>query len=308
MSQRNVGLDTRIDAKDLDLHSGQHYFFTVTAYNRAGLHTVVSSDGFIVDIDGPVTGVVYNTDRNRNIAVQSETSTYDLSWHGFVDPESGVKGYYVALFEDSKRETIINAFTYVDIQTSVKLTNLSLEHGKKYYGAVKAINTGELPSNTVVSKAKLIDTTPPTAYTCEKLHQIYQTNTYVSKRRRFDFETDFTKDTVYIFSGSADEHDTKPVINFKLASTISVVLAIEPSHEGRSGFSYHFKSNIEGTHNVSIETESEDHLNLTLLLQECKLLEQPQSEPGLIVTQLSPDTFKARFMVTDRESGIKSVS
>ena len=157
MSQRNVGLQTRIDVTDLNLFAGQHYYFTVTAYNRAGLHTVLSSDGFIVDLDGPAAGVVYNTDRNRNLAVQSDTSTFHLTWHGFIDLESGVKGYYVALFEDSESDTIVHEFTYVDIKTTVTLTNLTLKHGKRYYGALRAINTGELSSDNVVSKAKLID-------------------------------------------------------------------------------------------------------------------------------------------------------
>ena len=308
ISQRNVELQTRIDLTDLILLAGQHYYFTVTAYNRAGLHTVTSSDGFIVDLDGPVAGVVYNTNRNRNLAVQSDTSTFDLTWHGFIDPESGVKGYYVALFEDSESDTIVHEFTYVDIKTTVTLTNLTLEHGKRYYGAIRAINTGELSSDNVVSKSKLIDTTPPTAYTCADLFQIYETNTFVSKLRSLNFQVDFKKDTMYLFTGSLDERDTNPMIKLQIEQSISVVLPLESSHDGRLSFSYHFKSTFEGLHNVMMTTVSPENLNLTVLLQECGISEKPSAEEGLVVTQLSPDTFKARLMVIDQESGIKSVS
>ena len=307
-SQRNVGLMTRFGATNLTLVAGQHYYVTVIAYNQAGLRTVISSDGFIVDLDGPIFGVVYNTNRNRNLAVQSATSTFDLTWHGFIDLESGVKGYYVALFEESEVETMIKDFTYVSIQTSVTLTNLTLVHGKRYYGVVKAINTGDLPSDNVISKSKLVDTTPPAPYICGDLFQIYKIDTYVSKFQNVFFPAEFEIDTLYIFSGNLDESHTNPTVKVQVGQSISTVLPVKRSHDGRLSFSYSFQSSVEGVHNVTFATESMVKLNFTVTLQKCSVSEELQADDGLVVTQLSSDTFKTSLRVMDRESGIKSVS
>ncbi len=45
---------------NLSLENGQRYFASVRAYNKAGLHTTISSDGFIVDTESPRPGVAYD--------------------------------------------------------------------------------------------------------------------------------------------------------------------------------------------------------------------------------------------------------
>ena len=286
--------------------AGQHYFFTVIAYNNIGLRTILSSDGFIVDLTGPVAGVVYNTDRNRNYAIQAATSTFNITWHGFMDLETGVKGYYVALFEDSEIETIVYNFTYVSIQTSVTLTNLSLIHGKRYYGAVKAINTGDILSDIVVSESKLIDTTPPEAHTCKMFSLVYEDPTQISKSSQLAFSADFEVDKFYIFSGNIDGSAENPQIQLHLGQSISTQLPIYESHDGRLSLNYRFLSNIEGVHNITLVTESLDPFNYTAQLQKCSVSDL--TEEGLIVTQVSSDSFKASFSVMDKESGIRNVS
>ena len=137
----------------------------------------------------------------------------------------------------------------------------------------------------------------------------------MSKLRNFNFEANFKKDTMYLFSGSLDEIDTNPLIKLHIEQSISVVLPLEPSHNGRLSFSYHFKSIFEGVHNVTMSTISLEKLNLTntssrmrcFRTDECGVSEQTSIEQGLTVTQLSPNTFKARLMVIDQDSGIKSV-
>ena len=46
--------------RHLNLSPGQRYFCSVRAYNRAGLHSTQSSDGFIVDNIPPSSGLVYD--------------------------------------------------------------------------------------------------------------------------------------------------------------------------------------------------------------------------------------------------------
>ena len=306
--QINVGLSTRFSATNLTLIAAQHYYFTVIAYNDVGLRTVLSSDGFIVDLDGPNTGMVYNTDRNRNYALQSATSTFDLTWHGFIDLESGVKGYYVALFEDTEVDTVVQEFTYVSIQTSVKLTNLSLMHGKRYFGAVKAINTGDIFSDIVISESKLIDATPPLAYTCAVLSPIYESVTQISKSTSLMFSANFEDEILYVFSGRLDRSDVNPQLQLQLGQTIGTLLPIEESHDGGLRFSYSFQSSVVGIHNVTFVTESLDKINFTVALHKCNLSDVSNTDEGLVVTQLSSGSFKISFRVMDRESGIKGVS
>ena len=43
---------------DLDLQSGYRYYCNVRAFNKAGLHTLRSSDGFVIDTRKPDTGLV----------------------------------------------------------------------------------------------------------------------------------------------------------------------------------------------------------------------------------------------------------
>lgn len=304
--QRNVGLSTRFEGTELNLTAGQHYYFTVIAYNDAGLRTVLSSDGFIVDLDGPIAGIVYNTDRNKDNSVQSETDSFDISWHGFIDHESGVKGYYVALYEEADVSLIIQNFTYLFLKTSVKLTNLSLEHGKQYFGAVKAINTGGLPSNIVVSKSKLIDTTPPVAYTCENLSLIYEIETDTSDYNRVIFPADFETESVYVISGRLVGNVPDLQIELLLGQSVGTILPAEQTHDGSIRFTFSFEPGITGSHNVTLILGSSTTVNLTVTLHKCSVTDTAISDE-FDVTQISSDTFKARLRVMDPESGIKTV-
>ena len=78
--------------------------------------------------------------RYTNDAVQSATDTFELPWHGFLDHDTRIKACYIAIYEDLVDQDIIKDFINVNLQTSIKITNLNLEHSKKYFGAVKAVD------------------------------------------------------------------------------------------------------------------------------------------------------------------------
>lgn len=59
-------LNVIFTAIGLALPGGQKFYFTVTAVNNVGVLTIDVSDGFYVDLDNPIAGVVYNTDKQRN--------------------------------------------------------------------------------------------------------------------------------------------------------------------------------------------------------------------------------------------------
>ena len=44
----------------LNLQSGQRYYSNVRGFNKAGLHTLKSSDGFVIDTQRPMPGLVFD--------------------------------------------------------------------------------------------------------------------------------------------------------------------------------------------------------------------------------------------------------
>ena len=46
--------------ESISLATGVKYYSIVRAYNRAGLYTTASSDGFLVDISPPIAGMVWD--------------------------------------------------------------------------------------------------------------------------------------------------------------------------------------------------------------------------------------------------------
>ena len=49
---------TFISLSASQLSPGVRFYAVVQAYNSAGLHTTETSDGFIVDVEPPLTGIV----------------------------------------------------------------------------------------------------------------------------------------------------------------------------------------------------------------------------------------------------------
>ena len=52
--------DSTIHFGSLNLHSGQRYYSNIRAFNKAGLHILRSSDGFVVDLRRPDSGLVFD--------------------------------------------------------------------------------------------------------------------------------------------------------------------------------------------------------------------------------------------------------
>ena len=308
ISSRNVELNTTFAASGLSLSSGHHYYFTVTAYNNAGLHTTKSSDGFVVDLDRPIAGVVYNTDRYQNNAAQTAIDSFQLSWHGFLDHDSGIKAYYVAVVEDSENQTVVKDFTDVNMRTSLMLTNLNLTHGKRYYGAVKAIDAANYESDVIFSKSKLIDATAPSAYICNDTYVLYEMQVETSKSETMQFPASFDKGALYSITGKLDIDDQYTRIKLIVAETIRTYLPFGRSHDGTLQFHFTFYSSFEGIYNVSLEIISLAFFSAHISLSKCEysLTKEPQN--AVIVTQFSPNSFKASIKVIDPESNVKRVS
>lgn len=77
--------------EDAGMLSGHRYYAVVVAINGAGLQTVASSDGFVVDVTPPSAGVVYDGPRPGMDYDCQDASTVigiSASWGGFEDKQS----------------------------------------------------------------------------------------------------------------------------------------------------------------------------------------------------------------------------
>lgn len=300
-------MNTRFQATNLSLSHGQRYYFTVTAYNNAGLHTTEISDGFIVDTDTPVAGVVYNTARYRNYPVQSATDIFEVSWHGFLDHDSGIKSYFLALLEESDNQTFIRNFTRCILQTSVKLTGLNLEHGRKYYGAVKAIDAVMHESDIIYSTPKLIDKTPPTTYICTETAMIYEIQSNSSDAPQLTLTNEFLAHTLYTINGTIGNAAQHQYIQFRLAHKIRKYLPLQRSHGGTFQFDFNFYSDFEGIYDVTLEMDFPTSHILDVFLFSCNVSVAPNFSDAIDVKQISQNLFKISLKVIEPDSGVKSV-
>ena len=304
----NVGLDTQFTAVELNLTHSCRYYFTVTAYNNIGLHTTSSSDGFIVDMDEPVTGVVYNTGRYRNTAVQSSTTQFELSWQGFLDHHSGIKAYFTALIEDSINKTSIVQYTNCGLKTSVTFSNLTLKHGRKYFGAVKAIDAANHESSLVFSELKLVDVTPPSAFTCTNSSNIYSMSNNTTNSSVRVISVQFEVNSLYKISGSVGNSDQIPYITILVSEKEGRYFPSEVLHDGHVQFNFNTLSDLTSIHNISINVDPSFISLMELTVNKCRPLLTNESDFALTIEQITPNIFKTSLNVADYESSIKRVS
>jgi hypothetical protein len=165
MEYTEVGLDTRVSKSlsdsDIEQEPGVRYYVTVRATSLSGRTSNKSSNGFIVDKTAPTEGVV--TVAHKILNQTANEVDYTVTWDGFKDLESGIRGYEFCLgyIKDVCSTAPTNAglilqgtvqhFTPADLSTPL-------------YGIVIATNKAGLKT-TVSSDAIKIDFTPPIAGT-----------------------------------------------------------------------------------------------------------------------------------------------
>ena len=308
MVNTNVKLNTTFEATRLQLLPGHKYYFTVTAYNNVGLHTTISSDGFIVDQHPPVAGVVYNTYSYKNYGMQSGSDSLGFSWQGFLDHDSGIFSFFVAVFEVSGNDTTVLNFIDVGLQTSVILTNISLEHGQSYYGAVKAVDAANHESETVYSKRKLIDSTPPIAHRCRDKSVLYDTEFNTTDSSSVIIPAKLDANAVYLVTGSVRETTRPLTVHIIVGQTFRKIIPLEKLHDGNLIFKTSFMSKSDENRNISLMTDSVYPVAGVTTFYRCYVSPIDDTTEALNINQISPSTFRARFGVQDIESGIKRVS
>ncbi|XP_022105050.1 uncharacterized protein LOC110986986 isoform X2 [Acanthaster planci] len=147
----------------LDLQSGVRYFSNVLAFNKAGLQTLRSSDGFVVDTRRPDPGLVFDGIDLHDVQYQNSSTVISASWHGFVDLESYIDHYEWCVGQiPSPRNASILPCTDVGIHLSASKTlAVPLTDGIRYFSRISAFDAAGRQSVSVSSDGFVVDTTPP---------------------------------------------------------------------------------------------------------------------------------------------------
>ena len=102
------------------IRNGQRYYVTVKATNGAGVTTSLTSDGVTVDESPPISGTVID---GSVLDVDYVNSEDDVSarWSDFVDMESGIESYEIALCSAWNISLCPQPFTAVGNITNVTI-------------------------------------------------------------------------------------------------------------------------------------------------------------------------------------------
>ena len=173
-----VDLDTAATATDLSLAHNTSYYVTIRAIDQAKKCLAIQNfPGVLIDITAPEprSGVTAGPPESRiNIPDDSEFVVYiqlqerlDVTWENFIDYESAVEGYEVAVFEQTEcgNNTLVGdvtpLFDFMSVGTDlhVSFKGLNFVSGVSYTVVVRAINFVGLTSS-IYSQPIVVDTAP----------------------------------------------------------------------------------------------------------------------------------------------------
>ncbi|XP_070573746.1 uncharacterized protein [Ptychodera flava] len=153
-------VDDAIDG--LKLIEGHSYYVMVKAYNGARLSTAAVSWGMLVDASPPRDGFVYDgDDKNVDQDYQTHLDYLAVHWGGFYDPHSSITGYSLKIGTCLNCDDVMKEED-VGYSFEMRISNLNLEPGLRYYATVTACNAAGL-CTTVMSDGIIPDNSPPIA-------------------------------------------------------------------------------------------------------------------------------------------------
>lgn len=100
--------------------NGHRYYITIKATNGAGVTTSLTSDGVTVDNTPPISGIVIDGTIFDLDYVNGEDDI-SVRWSDFVDMESGIQSYEVALCDARNLSSCPQSLTAVGNTTNVTI-------------------------------------------------------------------------------------------------------------------------------------------------------------------------------------------
>lgn len=175
---RSVDLDTAATASGLSLAHNTSYYVTIRAIDQAKKCLAVQhSSGVLIDITapesrsdvsvGPPESLINIPDESEFVVYIQLSEQLDATWETFVDYESGVERYEVAVYEQTEcgnntlADDVTPLFEYMTVGTDLRITfvGLNFATGVSYVVAVRAINFVGL-SSSIYSQPIVVDSTP----------------------------------------------------------------------------------------------------------------------------------------------------
>ena len=293
-------------ATHLNLQTGYRYFASIRCTNKVGQTAMSFSDGIVYDNTPP--SPVYVRDGDYQEANKTLFVTFR-----FVDTESSIQAYKVQVWAGELNTTsveIYGSFSFNGSFTGATLPlSKELNSGKTYYANVTSVNGVGLEA-TEQSDGFVVDTTPPL---CSKVwdgKDSYEDDTeYAPNSHRFIISwVCYDKESPIVgYRFSVKEMETNkytiPFYTLKMSINSSGSAIITGAgrmttklEEGRS-----YASGIEIVNAVGLTTVSWTNgvvIDSTPpVVSNIKLAFYPQG-----------DSLKAKWLVNDKESGVKYVS
>ncbi|CAC5370733.1 unnamed protein product [Mytilus coruscus] len=146
---------------NLDLPVNKRIFLTVRAYNKAGLWSESSSNGFIVDNTPPVISETPTFSQDFGIMglTQIYRTTMKVEW-AVDDDESYIKRQYLSIKSHIGGEFMLSSQSVNGIARSYVFTGLDLHDGVTYYVNLISCNSAEIYIMSS-SQGMFVDSTPP---------------------------------------------------------------------------------------------------------------------------------------------------
>ncbi|XP_062589946.1 uncharacterized protein LOC134251560 [Saccostrea cucullata] len=313
ISRRSVHLSTSLDVNQTMI-AGTTYYFTIFAKNNMGLETAAVSDGILLDVDNPVSGIVYNTKHFRNILHQSSNSSLATSWHGFEDHQSSIKLYEVGVYEEDDG-TVIKRDKSASISTFYTFNNISLQHNRSYHTRVRAFDAMDHHSQYVNSNPIKIDNTPPVGIKCKSFEKIEfqvssitnNTDIYNMKKKMVNGVFTATKNEIYKILIKLPGRLQFSTLKLHIGNK-TMLLYTSQTADSSTSAEHEFLSSNDGPVNLRFKVASRKDIpdeSISVRLQHCSLSEV--STNPLTVRQINPGTLSVCSFIFDPESGVENV-
>ncbi|XP_052067298.1 uncharacterized protein LOC127706680 [Mytilus californianus] len=145
----------------LGLPLNQRIFVTVRAYNKVGLWSESTSNGFLVDTSAPVikTTPTFSADFGIKGLTQIYRTSMKVEW-AVDDDESFIKRQYLSIKSHIGGEFMLSSLSVNGIARSYVFSGLDLHDGVTYYVTLISCNSAEI-CITSTSQGMFVDSTPP---------------------------------------------------------------------------------------------------------------------------------------------------